>query len=189
MIIEEKRLLAVMKARYKNTGYRVVTFGHRGEDWIGICPEGSDAPWYVLCERSNMPRKVMALIVEHAGDLPGYREAWYIVKGGPVQTLEHEYEAGLMTTMLAFLDDVDPDRMDMALMTLNSWRVWRNMRDDKLSLFNPLQTDLATGDGEKIAAGDRLCMRGAVSAVFVDPRPLDDLAKRQLEHLQKMPWS
>ena len=62
MIIEEKGLVKAIKAAYRHSGYTVLNQG--GE--VTIYTEG----WFVRCLWTKLPRKALAIIVEHMGMIP-----------------------------------------------------------------------------------------------------------------------
>ena len=72
MLISEAGLVRAMKGAYKGGGYTVVNNG----DSVLIFA----ATWYVECKWNLLPRKVLAIIVEHAGMIPGEDEPVRIMK-------------------------------------------------------------------------------------------------------------
>lgn len=84
MVINESGLRAAMADafRKKSTGYKVALRQLEGKDPEVIL---SAQDWTVILDRKNAPRKVLALIVEHLGDLPRPEEAFH-VKDGSAQT-------------------------------------------------------------------------------------------------------
>lgn len=62
MIIEEKGLVKAIKIAYRHGGYTVLNQG--GE--VTIYTEG----WFVRCLWPKLPRKALATIVEHMGEIP-----------------------------------------------------------------------------------------------------------------------
>ena len=72
MIIEEKGLVKAIKAAYRHSGYTVLNQG--GE--VTIYTEG----WFVRCLWTKLPRKALAIIVEHMGMIPDDGEAMAIEK-------------------------------------------------------------------------------------------------------------
>ena len=72
MVISETGLCAAMKAAFKkkSTGYKVAArLPKAGKEEIVL----STPEWIAIINRENAPRKVLALIVEHMGDLPAAR--------------------------------------------------------------------------------------------------------------------
>lgn len=78
-MIDEKGLAREMKREYKAAGYTVVD--HGGELSI-YCDM-----WYVRCDKTKLPRKILALLAEHMGLLTAYGDALLIRKDEDPQTL------------------------------------------------------------------------------------------------------
>ena len=79
MIIEEKGLVKAIKAAYRHSGYTVLNQG--GE--VTIYTEG----WFVRCLWTKLPRKALAIIVEHMGMIPDDGEAMAIEKDDQPQAV------------------------------------------------------------------------------------------------------
>ena len=79
MIIEEKGLVKAIKAAYRHGGYTVLNQG--GE--VTIYTEG----WFVRCLWPKLPRKALAIIVEHMGMIPDDGEAMAIEKDDQPQAV------------------------------------------------------------------------------------------------------
>ena len=79
MIIEEKGLVKAIKAAYRHSGYTVLNQG--GE--VTIYTEG----WFVRCPWTKLPRKALAIIVEHLGMIPDDGEAMAIEKDDQPQAV------------------------------------------------------------------------------------------------------
>ena len=79
VIIEEKGLVKAIKAAYRHSGYTVLNQG--GE--VTIYTEG----WFVRCLWTKLPRKALAIIVEHMGMIPDDGEAMAIEKDDQPQAV------------------------------------------------------------------------------------------------------
>ena len=79
MIIEEKGLVKAIKIAYRHGGYTVLNQG--GE--VTIYTEG----WFVRCLWTKLPRKALAIIVEHMGMIPDDGEAMAIEKDDQPQAV------------------------------------------------------------------------------------------------------
>ena len=84
MVINESGLCAAMKDafRKKSTGYKVALSQLEGETPEIVI---SAQDWMAIIEKEHAPRKVLALIVEHLGDLPKVGQAFH-VRDDNVQT-------------------------------------------------------------------------------------------------------
>ena len=76
MILVDSGVCAAMKRDVKQAGYLVFGIRVEGEHWVGLKGNG----WIVLAELESMPRKILGLIVEHAGGIPGIGISWNIQK-------------------------------------------------------------------------------------------------------------
>ena len=79
MPIQEKGLVKAIKAAYRHSGYTVLNQG--GE--VTIYTEG----WFVRCLWTKLPRKALAIIVEHMGMIPDDGEAMAIEKDDQPQAV------------------------------------------------------------------------------------------------------
>ena len=66
MVIEEKGMLAAMKDAYKGGGYKVAVEDSAGCENMIL----HTAMWTVVVLKKELPRKVLAMIVEHVGEVP-----------------------------------------------------------------------------------------------------------------------
>ena len=85
MIIEEKGLVKAVKAAYRHSGYTVLNQG--GE--VTIYTEG----WFVRCLWTKLPRKALAIIVEHMGMIPERDMPTSIIKDTEPQLVLRETAA------------------------------------------------------------------------------------------------
>ena len=79
-MINEKALCAAMKDAYRNGGYEVMGIGK--ENTLVI----NGKMWCAAAPQTRMPRKVLALLVEHLGEIPRGQAAIVRKKEG-VQTM------------------------------------------------------------------------------------------------------
>lgn len=87
-MIDEKGLCACMKDAYKNEGYRVTVM----DGAVQIRTEA----WAVLAPMGVLPRKALALLIEHIGCIPAENEAFQCDKGVGAQTLVAGMEQEVM---------------------------------------------------------------------------------------------
>lgn len=78
-MINEKRLCAAMKEAYKGGGYTVYTA--TGDIYL------RGLSWLVRMPVEDLPRKALALLVEHMAIIPKEREAYRNSKAGGVQSI------------------------------------------------------------------------------------------------------
>lgn len=187
MILVEKRVCQAMTSDYKEGGYTVVMYFSGNDAWLGISGDG----WAAVCERSNVPRKVLALIVEHAGDLPAAGQAWTLEKDCEPQNTEFNVAVEEFERMMAWLDDTEPERMNRTPLHLRAFRLWQNEKSGAIWKISPRLSAMAdTAPEYTTAAGNRMCLRGSVSAVFVDREAVSRKGEGELiAHLEKMRWA
>ena len=77
MLINESGAVKAIKDAYKGDGYTVYNHG----DAVSIITED----WYIKCDWRILPRKVLALVVEHMGTIPKEREPVHVNKDDDVQ--------------------------------------------------------------------------------------------------------
>ena len=85
MLINESGLIRAVKRAYKNTGYVVL---NAGTD-VAIYTDN----WCVLANRALLPRKALAIIVEHMGMIPEKDAPMSIIKGEDPQLVLRETAA------------------------------------------------------------------------------------------------
>ena len=83
MIISENGLVKAMKESYKTDGYTVTNISGAVAIWTDH--------WCIKCIQRNLPRKALAQIVEHAGELPEPDTAMYLRKGDDPQWASKDY--------------------------------------------------------------------------------------------------
>ena len=76
MVIDEKGLMAAMKDAYKGEGYKVAVEDSAGCENVIL----HTAMWTVVVLKKELPRKVLAMIVEHVGEIPQQGQAWQVKK-------------------------------------------------------------------------------------------------------------
>lgn len=183
MILNEKPLVKRMNKDWKEEGYTVAGFFVDEEPWIGIVGTG----YLAAVERSNAPRKVLAAIAEHAGDLPGVGQAWLVQKGSETQMADSEYVEETIRELL----DGEPEEglMVRCRLILGLRRLWQNTASGVIWLMDPEKTNIAAAPSSSIeAVGPWIRFRGKHSAACVCRETADETDEKLLEHLKKVRW-
>lgn len=183
MILNEKPLVKRMAADWKDEGYTVAGILVEGQPWLGIVGTG----YLAAVERSNAPRKVLATIAEHAGDLPGVGQAWLVRKGCETQMADFEYIEEILREPL----DAEPDEGLMARcrLILGTRRLWQNTASGKIWLMDPEKTNIAVAPAAAIEpVGMWLRMRGTLSAACICRERVEEDDEKLLEYLKKVRW-
>lgn len=183
MILNEKPLAKRMTEDWKDQGYTVAGILVEGEPWLAVVGTG----YMAAVERSNAPRKVLATIAEHAGDLPGVGQAWLVQKGAELQLADFEY---IEATVRELLDQqADEGLLARCRLILGTRRLWQNTATGRIWLMDPAKTNIAAAPTDAIEpAGVWLRMRGTLSTACICRERADEADEKLLEHLQKVRW-
>ena len=182
MVINEKGLRELMADAFKkkNTGYKVALRQLKGE-----APEIvlSTADWTVIMEKENAPRKVLALLVEHLGDLPKLEQAFH-VKDDNVQTEifkmavpemeQQKLGIAVKRTQITYMGYTLYQREDSGVVYMIPPKL-ENLLDSKIL---PLY----------VAADGRLYQGGLVSQVYIKPYVPMQGDRQALQHFAEHRW-
>ncbi len=183
MILNEKPLAKRMNEDWKDEGYTVAGFLRDKEPWLGIVGTG----YLAAVERSNAPRKVLATIAEHAGDLPGVGQAWLVQKGAETQLADYEYIEDTIRELLS--QEPDEGLMARCRLILGTRRLWQNTASGAIWLMDPAKTNIAAAPASAIdPIGMWLRMRGTLSAACICRERTEEEDEKLLEHLKKVRW-
>lgn len=127
-MIDEGGMLRVMKDAYKATGYIVIndagTVTIRTEFWMTQMPI------------RMLPRKVLALLVEHIGTIPEDKEAFRCSKGGGAQTLVFEIEQESTQKAEAYFEEAMQTVKETQLV-FKDCRIWQAPETMQTIAINP----------------------------------------------------
>lgn len=182
MVINESGLCAAMKDafRKRSTGYKAALRRLPGENPEIIL---STQDWTVILDRENAPRKVLALLVEHLGDLPQSRKAFH-VKDGDVQTEIYQMavpdeaaaqlDVAVKRTQITYMGHVLYQREDTGEVYMIPQKL-ENLLDGKLLPLN------VAGDG-------RLFQGGLASRVYIKPYVPTQGDSQALQYFAEYRW-
>lgn len=173
-MIDERGLLAAVRSAWRGGGYEVVGNGQelvlRGQGWLAVLPRGI------------APRKVLALLVEHLGEIPE-GTAWKVYKkqGAQAQMVDMALEA-VDTIRRELESEPNPREAHRTAMTWKNWEVWQT-EDLKVATFDP--NLVAMGAGNAMAYGQRLVWDDEGGLLVVAPRrdDIEDALRQRLEQL------
>lgn len=173
-MIDERSLLAAIKDAWRTGGYSVVGNGDelvlQGSGWLAVLPRGI------------VPRKVLALLVEHLGEIPE-GAAWKVYKkqGARAQMVDMALEA-VDTIRRELESEPNPREAHRTAMTWKNWEVWQT-EDLKVATFDP--NLVAMGVGDAMAYGQRLVWDDEGGLLVVAPRrdDIEDALRQRLEQL------
>ena len=183
MVVSEKGLVELMKDAFKkkSTGYKVACrMTEQNECEIIVAGPG----WTAIIERENTPRKVLALIVEHLGDLPMPGQAFQ-VQDKQTQAEIFEMAVPELPFMLATKEQIARTQL-----TYKGCRVWQ--RSDNLNVHlvgEKMEALLANYNVPlTIAENGMFYTCGIASRVYVSRVPVMRNEETALEHLAKTRW-
>ena len=134
MVISESGLCAAMKAAFKkkSTGYKVAAcLSKDGEEEIIL----SAPNWIAIINRENAPRKVLALIVEHVGDLPAEGKA-YQLQDTKAQTEIYSMAVPELSEPVA---DATVKRTQLQYM---GYQIWQRTDNQNIFMISPKHEDM-----------------------------------------------
>lgn len=173
-MIDERGLLAAIKDAWRTGGYSVV--GNGGE----LVLQGSG--WLAVLPRSIVPRKVLALLVEHLGEIPE-GTAWKVYKkqGAQAQVVDMALEA-VDTIRRELEGEPNPREVHRTAMTWKNREIWQT-EDLKVATFDPALA--AMGVGDAMAYGRRLVWDDEGGLLVVAPHrdDIEDALRQRLEQL------
>lgn len=183
MILNEKPLVKRMNEDWKGEGYTVAGFLMDGDPWLGIVGIG----YLVAVERSNAPRKVLAAIAEHAGELPGVGHAWLVQKKHDTQLADYDYTESTIRDLLD--QEADEGLLARCRLTLGTRRLWQNTASGAIWLMDPEKTNIAAAPAAAIEpVGMWLRMKGTLSAACICRERVPEDDEKLLDHLKKVRW-
>lgn len=182
MVIAESGLCAVMKDafRKKSTGYKVAAdLPEEDEEELILSGPG----WTAFINREHIPRKVLALIVEHMGDIPRVGQAYHVK--------EKNTQAEILN--IAIPNECEPVKGALVRrtnLTYNGYQIWQRtdnqtvfMLDTKMeALMDNYNRDVVlTQDGQ-------FYLEGVASRLYVRPQQVKQNESTALHHLAKLQW-
>lgn len=187
MILVEGAVCAAMKRDVKAGGYLAFGMELEDEPWVGLKGDG----WIALAALENMPRKVLGLIVEHAGGIPGIGRSWSIQKPKKGDVQRQDVMFGMIEQEIRGLLELDWDkqaRLARMNLTLDGYGLWQDRENLSILRLAPRLEDLAIWMGKAAGSGGYVCKAGFVSWCFVLKEPWAGEHEVWRKHLEKMSW-
>ena len=182
MVINESGLCAAMRDafRKKSTGYKVAMRRLPGENPEIVL---STPDWTTIFEKENAPRKVLALIVEHLGDLPKPGQAFH-VKDDNVQT---EIFSMAVPEKEELQPNVTVKRTQIAYM---GHVIYQREDNNEVFMIPPKLEDLLDGKllPLYVAEGGKLYQSGLISQVYIKPYVPMQGDSYALQHFAEHKW-
>lgn len=171
-MIYEKGLCAAMKSAWRTGGYEVAGYGEGNTLFI------NGYGWCVAAPQKQMPRKVLALLVEHVGLIPE-GAAFRVHKKEGAQAIMVDMALEAKDSVARLLSEEDAAEIRETAMTWKCWRVWQKPENQRVLAFDDGLT--AMGDGEPTLYGNMLVWDEGGELVCVMPgKDVMDTALREL---------
>lgn len=171
-MIYEKGLCAAIKAAWRTGGYEVAGYGEGNTLFI------NGYGWCAAAPMKQMPRKVLALLVEHVGMIP-MGGAYRVQKKEGAQAILMDMALEAKDHVAKLLSEEDAEVVRQTAMTWKGWRVWQKHRDQKVLVFDDALT--AMGEGEPDLFGNALIWdEGGELVVVLPGSDAMDTALREL---------
>lgn len=182
MVINESGLCAAMRKAFgkKSTGYKVAAqLSPKGERELILSAPG----WTAEISRENAPRKVLAMIVEHVGDLPDEGIAFQ-VKDKDVQTEIYNMavpDAGAQATGY---------RVKRSGLTYNGYQIWQQVDNLKVFMVASNIEDIMDNYNRevRITEDGMFYVEGVASRLHIQPLKVEQNELPVVHHLAKMRW-
>ena len=187
MILQEGGVAAAIKWDLKKNQYLVFGFKLEGTHWVGLKGTG----WIVLAELEHMPRKILGLIVEHAGGIPGVGTAWSIMKPKKGDVQRQDTMFTLVEQEIRDMLEIDWDQaaqLGRTGMTLDGYGLWQSRENLSILRLDPRMEAMAEWNGKASEDGGYVCKAGFVSWCFVLKTPWRGEHEVWRKHLEKMSW-
>lgn len=172
-MISERGLSAAMRAQWRTKAGYVVAESNGRVMILG-------GPWAVISSMRALPRKVLALIVEHLGTLP-HSESFYVCKGQDAQCRILEEDLATMGEIMSQAADAAQYCLPTPL-KLNGYRVWQNLKTLKTELMDEAYTAIIDSEADvcSMAAANGVAWVDGDEAVLVvrATHPDDGLMER-----------
>lgn len=182
MVISEKGLCAAMNAAFKkkNTGYKVAArLSEKGVEEIVLSAPG----WTAIITRENAPRKVLALIVEHMGDLPKEGEAF--------QVQDKKAQAEILS--MAVPEQGTPvagATVKRTQLNYNGYQIWQRTDDRSVYMMPSQHEGMLDSYNRQVCLTEKgmFCAKGVASQLYVQPLKAQQNELLALHHLAKLQW-
>ena len=183
MVIDEKGLCAAMKAAYKkkSTGYKVAArISEDGTEEIVLSAPG----WTAIITRENAPRKVMALIVEHVGDLPQAGQAF--------QVQDANSQAEIFDMAVPELEELAAGALvKRTRLNYDGYQIWQRVDDRTVFMMPPKHEDMLDSYSRPVKVMDNgalFYVEGIASRLYLQPLNVQQNELTALHHLAKLQW-
>lgn len=182
MVIGESGLCAVMKAAFlkKSSGYKVAAdIPENGKEELILSAPG----WTAFVNRENVPRKVLALIVEHVGDLPKVDQAFHVQDK---QTQTEIFNIAIPEKS----NIVKGALVRKSKITYNGYQIWQRVDNHDVFMLDPKMEALMDNSNRPVTLtqNGQFYLEGVASRLYVCPLQVSQNELTALHHLAKLQW-
>ena len=131
-MIDERGLLSAMKSTWRSEGYTVA--GYREDGERVLCIHG--ASWLAAIPYSAISRKVLALLVEHLGEIPD-GAAWTVRKGAGVQGQIMDVVLTRLDGLRRHIEEGEEELILRSSMMWKGYEVWQRPATLKVTAYDP----------------------------------------------------
>ena len=172
-MINERAMTAAMKSSWRTKAGYIIAESHGRVMILG-------GQWAVITSMKALPRKVLALIVEHLGTLP-QSESYYVGKGQDAQVRILAEDMATMGELMSQAADAKKYCLPTPL-KLNGYRVWQNLETLKTELMDEDYTAIVDPEADvcSMAAANGVAWLDGDEAVLIAraTHPDDGLLER-----------
>lgn len=170
-MINEKALCAAMKAAWRGGGYEVVAYGEQNRIWI------NGAQWGVEMKKSEAPRKVLALLVEHLGEIP-CGSAWAVSKAGGAQQMVVDMMLTRIDSLKNVLMREDEVEIKRTAMMWKGLEVWQKENLEVLTYDGAM---VCIGVNDPVSCGGNLVWEDGGLVVVMPEEAMEPALRELLE--------
>lgn len=186
MVVEEKGLIAAMKDAYKSEGYKLAVDLQGGIESVMI----ASPMWTVVIRKSELPRKVLSLIVEHTGET-------YLEPALAYQVKKKETQAEIFDIVIQSIQDFCSGEKDRRIarrtnLVLGGYPLWQGATDQRVVKVYPDYEDIMSWGNRvvRLIGDDLLMVDDDVSRLYIRCTSAKDAQEAEkLTHLGKIQWA
>lgn len=179
MVIDEKVLTKFMKKKFKGAGYTVAMCASR--IWL-IAPD-----WAVWCRVEQLPRKVLGLLAEHMGRLPGEGTAYKVNKAMGCQAELYDTSVKEIEETACFIEN-EGRRLFSTPLTFQGWDLWQMEGTERMVQIDPDLLALIKKYETLHYAKECCGISDMESGTYISVQGRSAVKDARLEHLEAFRW-
>lgn len=174
-MIDERSLTRAMKESWRGGGYEVAGYGDGNGRMLFL----DGRAWAALLPRRTCPRKVLALLAEHLGEIPE-ASAYRVSKNTGAQNQMMDMPLGTLDKLQREVAEGKGEEILRTNMVWKGREVWQK-ENLRVLAFDAALTEI--GFGEPLAYGNMLVWDDEGGMVFILPEVnlIDETLERLLE--------